>query len=160
MFPPEQLFNKDTLQNLQSSGLLLKEIKTSVPTNEVDEDGNLVTQDIVMDATLVFHDPTGSTTEEVEVAIPNKDGEFAAVDSFGGILRGSVEAIQIVSGDSEVAVNQENLRRHTDRLNTQTPKINGHNVTNTIVFQKNGKYYIVGQHNGKPVMVKLDLSIK
>lgn len=158
LFPPD--FNEDTLQNLQSSGLLLKEIKTSVPTNEVDEDGNLITQDLVMDATLVFHDPTGTTTDEIEVPIPNKDGEFGAVDSFGGILRGSVEAIQIVSGDSEVALNQENLRRHSDRLNTQTPKINGHNVTNTIVFQKNGKYYIVGQHNGKPVIVKLDLSIK
>jgi hypothetical protein len=139
--------------------LMLKEIMTSTPQNEVDDEGNPTGETTVTDATLVFENLTSS--EQVKISIPNPDDEFAAKDLLGNLIRGTVESIELRSGDAAAAHEKQKILRRQERMgsnwNIRNSSKTDQNATSTIAFEKGRKYYIVGRHDGKPILLELEL---
>ena len=139
--------------------LMLQDMSTSPAMPAVDEDGNALGYDLVSDVDLEFGNmATGTTTS---IHIPNPDDEFAAVDLLGEILRGRVESIELRTGDPSGAYQKQKAirrqQRMSDAFNIRNGSKSDENATAAVAFSKGNKYYIVGRHNGKPVMVELQL---
>ena len=139
--------------------LMLKDINTSAPTPAVDEDGNALGYDDVSDVTLLFHNMATGT--EAKISIPNPDDEFAAIDMLGQTLRGRVESIELRGGDPAAAYQKQKAirrqQRMSDAFNIRNGSKSDENATAAVAFSKGSKYYIVGRHDGRPVMVELQL---
>ena len=139
--------------------LMLKDINTSAPTPAVDEDGNALGYDDVSDVTLLFHNMATGT--EAKINIPNPDDEFAAIDMLGQTLRGRVESIELRGGDPAAAYQKQKAirrqQRMSDAFNIRNGSKSDENATAAVAFSKGSKYYIVGRHDGRPVMVELQL---
>jgi len=137
--------------------LMLKDINTSAPTPAVDEDGNALGYDDVSDVTLLFHNMATGT--EAKISIPNPDDEFAAIDMLGQTLRGRVESIELRGGDPAAAYQKQKAirrqQRMSDAFNIRNGSKSDENATAAVAFSKGSKYYIVGRHNGRPVLVEM-----
>ena len=140
--------------------LMLKDINTSAPTPAVDEDGNSLGYDDVSDVTLVFHN-MAEPSKVRTINIPNPDDEFAAIDMLGQTLRGRVESIELRGGDPAAAYQKQKAirrqQRMSDAFNIRNGSKSDENATAAVAFSKGSKYYIVGRHDGRPVMVELQL---
>ena len=156
---------KETVLNLlkiDSEGLralMLDTISTSPAMPAMDEDGTALGYSLVTDANLNFVNISLSDTTSVN--LPNPDDEFAAVDLLGQTLRGRVESIELRIGDAAAAHEKQKLLRRQQRMSEAFNIRNGsksdENATAAVAFSKGSKYYIVGRHEGKPVMVELEL---
>ena len=140
--------------------LMLKDINTSTPTPAVDEDGNSLGYDDVSDVTLVFHN-MAEPSKVRTINIPNPDDEFAAIDMLGQTLRGRVESVELRGGDPAAAYQKQKAirrqQRMSDAFNIRNGSKSDENATAAVAFSKGAKYYIVGRHDGRPVMVELQL---
>ena len=139
--------------------LMLDSISTSTAMPAMDEDGTALGYSIVSDADLNFVNM--ATSKTMSIHIPNPDDEFAAVDLLGQTLRGRVESIELHAGDAAGAYQKQKAIRRQQRMSEAFNIRNGsksdENATAAVAFSKGSKYYIVGRHNGKPVMVELEL---
>lgn len=139
--------------------LMLQDITTSPATPAVDEDGNALGYDVVTDVDLEFGNM--ATGDSTSIHIPNPDDEFAAVDLLGEILRGRVESIELRTGDPAGAYQKQKAirrqQRMSDAFNIRNGSKSDENATAAVAFSKGNKYYIIGRHDGKPVLVELQL---
>ena len=139
--------------------LMLDSISTSTAMPAMDEDGTALGYSLVSDADLNFVNM--ATQKTMGLHIPNPDDEFAAVDLLGQILRGRVESIELHAGDAAGAYQKQKAIRRQQRMSEAFNIRNGsksdENATAAVAFSKGSKYYIVGRHNNKPVMVELEL---
>ena len=139
--------------------LMLDSISTSTAMPAMDEDGTALGYSVVSDADLNFVNM--ATSKTMSLHIPNPDDEFAAVDLLGQTLRGRVESIELHAGDAAGAYQKQKAIRRQQRMSEAFNIRNGsksdENATAAVAFSKGSKYYIVGRHNGKPVMVELEL---
>tara|TARA_R110002020_G_scaffold10668_10_gene40628 strand:+ start:14637 stop:16808 length:2172 start_codon:yes stop_codon:yes gene_type:complete len=139
--------------------LMLDNINTSPATPAMDEDGTALGYSLVSDADLNFVNM--ATSKTLSIHIPNPDDEFAAVDLLGQTLRGRVESVELHTGDAAGAYQKQKAIRRQQRMSEAFNIRNGsksdENATAAVAFSKGNKYYIVGRHNGKPVMVELEL---
>ena len=75
--------------------------------------------------------------------------------------RGRVESVELHTGDAAGAYQKQKAIRRQQRMSEAFNIRNGsksdENATAAVAFSKGNKYYIVGRHNGKPVMVELEL---
>lgn len=157
--------NKETVLNLlkiDSEGLralMLDNISTSTAMPAMDEDGTALGYSLVTDANLNFVNISLSDTTSIN--LPNPDDEFAAVDLLGQTLRGRVESIELRIGDAAGAYQKQKAirrqQRMSDAFNIRNGSKSDENATAAVAFSKGSKYYIVGRHNKKPVMVELEL---
>jgi hypothetical protein len=157
--------NKETVLNLlkiDSEGLralMLDNISTSTAMPAMDEDGTALGYSLVTDANLNFVNISLSDTTSIN--LPNPDDEFAAVDLLGQTLRGRVESIELRIGDAAGAYQKQKAirrqQRMSDAFNIRNGSKSDENATAAVAFSKGSKYYIVGRHNNKPVMVELEL---
>lgn len=139
--------------------LMLDNISTSTAMPAMDDDGTALGYSIVTDADLNFVNM--ATSKTLGIHIPNPDDEFAAVDLLGQILRGRVESIELHVGDAAGAYQKQKAirrqQRMSDAFNIRNGSKSDENATAAVAFSKGSKYYIVGRHNNKPVMVELEL---
>lgn len=139
--------------------LMLDNINTSPATPAMDEDGTALGYSLVSDADLNFVNM--ATSKTLSIHIPNPDDEFAAVDLLGQTLRGRVESVELRTGDAAGAYQKQKAIRRQQRMSEAFNIRNGsksdENATAAVAFSKGNKYYIVGRHNEKPVMVELEL---
>ena len=139
--------------------LMLDSISTSTAMPAMDDDGTALGYSIVTDADLNFVNM--ATSKTLGIHIPNPDDEFAAVDLLGQILRGRVESIELHVGDAAGAYEKQKAirrqQRMSDAFNIRNGSKSDENATAAVAFSKGSKYYIVGRHNNKPVMVELEL---
>jgi hypothetical protein len=139
--------------------LMLDNISTSTAMPAMDDDGTALGYSIVTDADLNFVNM--ATSKTLGIHIPNPDDEFAAVDLLGQILRGRVESIELHVGDAAGAYQKQKAirrqQRMSDAFNIRNGSKSDENATAAVAFSKGSKYYIVGRHNKKPVMVELEL---
>lgn len=139
--------------------LMLSEIKTSAPQQVMDDEGNPTGETLISDVSLIFENMMNNET--LTINIPNPDDEFAAVDLLGTTIRGKVESIELKQGDPAAAHEKQKLIRRQERMSDNWNVRNGsktdQNATSTIAFEKGRKYYIVGRHDGKPILLELEL---
>ena len=139
--------------------LMLDNINTSPATPAMDEDGTALGYSLVSDADLNFVNM--ATSKTLSIHIPNPDDEFAAADLLGQTLRGRVESVELHTGDAAGAYQKQKAIRRQQRMSEAFNIRNGsksdENATAAVAFSKGNKYYIVGRHNKKPVMVELEL---
>ena len=139
--------------------LMLDNINTSPATPAMDDDGTALGYSLVSDADLNFVNM--ATSKTLGIQIPNPDDEFAAVDLLGQTLRGRVESVELRAGDAAGAYQKQKAIRRQQRMsgafNIRNGSKSDENATAAVAFSKGSKYYIVGRHKGKPVMVELEL---
>ena len=141
--------------------LMLTDLTTSAATPAVDEDGNALGYNLVSDVDMVFENPMSPGSTKT-IHIPNPDDEFAAVDLLGQTVRGRVESIELHAGGAASAYEKQKIIRRQQRMSEAFNIRNGsksdENATSAVAFSKGRKYYIVGRHNSKPVLVELELN--
>ena len=156
--------NKTVMGELEidSAGLrqlMLAEIKTSAPQQVMDDEGNPTGETLISDVSLMFENMMNN--KSLTINIPNPDDEFAAVDLLGTTIRGKVESIELKQGDPAAAHEKQKLIRRQERMSDNWNVRNGsktdQNATSTVAFEKGRKYYIVGRHDGKPILLELEL---
>jgi len=148
------------IDNTGLRALMLTDVDTSTAVVAVEDDGTLLGYSTVTDTDLTFTNLGSGDSQKIH--IPNPDDEFAAVDLLGQTLRGRVESIELYTGDPAAAYQKQKSIRRQQRMNDAFNIRNGsksdENATAAVAFSKGNKYYIVGQHKGKPVMVELELN--
>ena len=148
------------IDNTGLRALMLTDVDTSTAVVAVEDDGTLLGYSTVTDTDLTFTNLGSGDSQKIH--IPNPDDEFAAVDLLGQTLRGRVESIELYTGDPAAAYQKQKAIRRQQRMNDAFNIRNGsksdENATAAVAFSKGNKYYIVGQHKGKPVMVELELN--
>jgi len=156
--------NKTVMGELEidSAGLrqlMLAEIKTSAPQQVMDDEGNPTGETLISDVSLMFENMMNN--KSLTINIPNPDDEFAAVDLLGTTIRGKVESIELKQGDPAAAHEKQKLIRRQERMSDNWNVRNGsktdQNATSTVAFEKGRKYYIVGRHKDKPILLELEL---
>jgi hypothetical protein len=139
--------------------LMLQDLTTSPAIPAVDEDGNALGYNLVTDVDIEFGNM--ATGDSTSIHIPNPDDEFAAVDLLGETLRGRVESIELRTGDPSGAYQKQKAirrqQRMSDAFNIRNGSKSDENATAAVAFSKDNKYYILGRHDGKPIMVELQL---
>ena len=72
-----------------------------------------------------------------------------------------MESIELRGGDPAAAYQKQKAirrqQRMSDAFNIRNGSKSDENATAAVAFSKGSKYYIVGRHDGRPVMVELQL---
>ena len=140
--------------------VMLTDINTSTAVVAVEGDGTPLGYSTVTDADLTFTNISSGKSQKIH--IPNPDDEFAAVDLLGQTLRGRVDSIELYTGDPSAAYQKQKAIRRQQSMSKAFNILNSsksdENATSCIAFSKGDKYYIVGRHEEKPVMVELELN--
>jgi|11_taG_2_1085331.scaffolds.fasta_scaffold00036_59 hypothetical protein len=142
----------------------LKSITTSKPKPALDADGKsmgftLLPADSFGSIKMVYEN-NGSTET---VSIPNSDGMIRGFDRNGEEVAGRVMEIQIHSGNPSGAWQTQKEARRQKRMSTDFNLPNpsdttAGSATSSVAFSRGRKFYVVGRHKSKPVMIELDLS--
>lgn len=142
----------------------LKSITTSKPTPALDGDGKsmgftLLPSDSFGSIKMVYENKGSTET----VSIPNSDGMIRGFDRNGDEVAGRVMEIQIHSGNPSGAWQTQKEARRQKRMSTDFNLPNpsdttAGSATSAVAFSRGRKFYVVGRHRGKPVMIELDLS--
>ena len=138
--------------------MALKSVNTSTEVPALDSDGNALGYSTVSDATLSF-EHNGKTKV---ITIPNIDGELMAYDNNGKEVKGQIESIEVHSGNAAAIYEQQKMIRRSNRMaprfNIPNPSATDQNATGAVAFRIGRKYYVLGRHEGQPVLIELDLN--
>ena len=142
----------------------LQSITTAKTQPALDGEGNsmgfsLLPSDSFGSIKMVYEN-NGST--EI-VSIPNSDGMIKGIDRNGEEVAGRVMEIQIHAGNPAGAWQTQKEARRQKRMSTDFNLPNpsdttAGSATSSVAFSRGRKFYVVGRHKGKPVMIELDLS--
>lgn len=142
----------------------LQSITTAKPQPALDNDGNdmgfsTLSSDSFGAIKMVYEN-NGSTET---VSIPDADGMIKGIDRNGDEVAGRVMEIQIHKGNPSGAWQTQKEARRQKRMSTDFNLPNpsdttAGSATSSVAFSRGRKFYVVGRHRGKPVMIELDLS--
>ena len=142
----------------------LQSITTAKPQPALDNDGNdmgfsTLSSDSFGAIKMVYEN-NGSTET---VSIPDADGMIKGIDRNGDEVAGRVMEIQIHKGNPSGAWQTQKEARRQKRMSTDFNLPNpsdttAGSATSSVAFSRGRKFYVVGRHKGKPVMIELDLS--
>ena len=142
----------------------LQSITTAKPQPALDNDGNdmgfsTLSSDSFGAIKMVYEN-NGSTET---VSIPDADGMIKGIDRNGDEVAGRVMEIQIHKGNPSGAWQTQKEARRQKRMSTDYNLPNpsdttAGSATSSVAFSRGRKFYVVGRHKGKPVMIELDLS--
>lgn len=142
----------------------LKSITTAKAQPALDNDGNSMGFDILSSdsfgAVKLVYENNGSTET---VSIPDADGMIKGIDSNGDEVAGRVMEIQIHKGNPSGAWQTQKEARRQKRMSTDFNLPNpsdttAGSATSSVAFSRGRKFYVLGRHKNKPVMIELDLS--
>jgi hypothetical protein len=142
----------------------LQSITTAKSQPALDSEGNSMGFSLLpsdsFGAVKMVYENNGSTET---VSIPNSDGMIKGIDRNGEEVAGRVMEIQIHAGNPAGAWQTQKEARRQKRMSTDFNLPNpsdttAGSATSSVAFSRGRKFYVVGRHKGKPVMIELDLS--